>query len=526
MAADPTFASVWNQAGLAFKLPNAVNLLGHSNTPNIAAIQDALTQAIDGNYTPAALGAIANMRRAIAATVTPDTLRALWRPFLQDMVIAAGQKSLAGASDAAMLDAIRQYMVDNDLLIKGRGQTFGTPSAGGSNVGNGSLLRCTVDKDGWPLPTGPEAKRAKVTKDAHKEGRKYAEVFTFEGQLPGIDNLDWRGSGLAVEVPSAHPQTSKLIKNPSFDQHDASADDTSPGSTTGVTNWTIGSSAANFKMRSAAGYTFGGYPGQPTTTWGLEFVGSDSISQTLATVSPGISFGDEPHLVGLRWKRLASATGTLTLALGASSVAVDISTGTNGEWNHLYIALDEDCYFDNFNATDLKLTITAGTLATGTVVVDQVIVCPMVNVDGTYYLPVSGSTPWLKDDVFTWTDQEGAVRAILAYLLWLAFGADGWLPAAPDATEITAAGGRTLTFANSGSADTITASSGSFIDDGYKPGMLVTSAGTSSNNLTTGPIATVTALVLTFGSDTSLTNEGPLSATATLNATAPIPDPT
>lgn len=525
--ADPTFASVWNQAGLALKLPNAINLFGHSTTPNVADIQDALTTAIDGNFTPAALGAVANLRRTLGATVTPDTLRALWVPFLQEAVFAADLKSLAGASNGAMLDGIRQYMVDNVLLLKGRGMTFGTPSAGVGNVGvAGAMLRCTVDKDGWPLPTGPEAKSAKVTQDALTGVRKYAEVWTFEGSLPGPDNLDWQGSGLLAQgVASAHPLTTSIIKNPSFDQSDATADNATPGSTTAVTNWVMTGSAANFRLRSASGYAFGGYPGQPATTYGLEIVASDAISQTLATVSPGVSFGSGPHLIAIRWKRKASATGTLTLALGASSVSATIGSASNDAWNILYIALDSSCYFDTFNATDLKLTITAGTLATGTVVVDHVVVCPMVNVDGTYYLPVSGSTPWLKDDIYTWTDADGGTRAILSYLLWLAFGADGWLPSAPDATQVTASGGRTLTYANSGSADTITASSGSFISDGFKPGMLVASAGTSSNNLTTGPLVTVTATVLTFGAGTSLTNEGPLSSTATLNATAPIPDP-
>src|SRR5690606_35293893 len=144
-----------------------------------------------------------------------------------------------------------------------------------------------------------------------------------------------------------------------------------------------------------------------------------------------------------------------------------IGSAINDEWNFLYIALDGDCYFDNFNTTDLALTITVGSLATGTVLIDHVVVAPMENVEGTYYLPGSGSTPWLKDDVYTWTDQEGATRAILAYMLWLAYGADGWLPSAPDATQVTAAGGRTLTFA--ASDDSITASSGDFEADGYKP---------------------------------------------------------
>lgn len=85
--------------------------------------------------------------------------------------------------------------------------------------------------------------------------------------------------------------------------------------------------------------------------------------------------------------------------------------------------------------------------------------------------------------------------------------------AAPAATEIVAAGGRTLTFAASGK--TITASSGSFLADGYRPGRDLVVAGSSDNN-GTFTIVSVTATVIVVEED--LTDEGPLSATATLNS--------
>jgi hypothetical protein len=81
------------------------------------------------------------------------------------------------------------------------------------------------------------------------------------------------------------------------------------------------------------------------------------------------------------------------------------------------------------------------------------------------------------------------------------------------ASTVTAAGGRTLTFAASGK--TITASTGSFITDGYRVGRTLVVAGSSSNN-GSYTIATVTALVITVVQ--TLVNEGPLSATATLNS--------
>lgn len=66
---------------------------------------------------------------------------------------------------------------------------------------------------------------------------------------------------------------------------------------------------------------------------------------------------------------------------------------------------------------------------------------------------------------------------------------------------ITVASTPTLTFAEVGATgDTLTRSRGSWLDDGFRVGDLVTIAGTASNNFTASAgIATITALVITFG---------------------------
>jgi len=70
-------------------------------------------------------------------------------------------------------------------------------------------------------------------------------------------------------------------------------------------------------------------------------------------------------------------------------------------------------------------------------------------------------------------------------------------------------GNPNLTFANVGSADTITRSAGSWISDGFANNDYVTITGSVSNN-TAGKVATVTDTVLTFGATVSLVNEGPV----------------
>ncbi len=75
-------------------------------------------------------------------------------------------------------------------------------------------------------------------------------------------------------------------------------------------------------------------------------------------------------------------------------------------------------------------------------------------------------------------------------------------------------GSPTLTFAEIGaSADTITRSAGSFVADGFAVGMVITVAGSVSNNVTS-KVAGVSALVLTLADSLpadDLANEGPVS---------------
>jgi hypothetical protein len=64
----------------------------------------------------------------------------------------------------------------------------------------------------------------------------------------------------------------------------------------------------------------------------------------------------------------------------------------------------------------------------------------------------------------------------------------------------------TLTFAEAGDADTITRNRGSWLDDGFRAGDIITITGTASNNVT-GPIATVTSSVITMTDATDLAAE-------------------
>ncbi len=79
-----------------------------------------------------------------------------------------------------------------------------------------------------------------------------------------------------------------------------------------------------------------------------------------------------------------------------------------------------------------------------------------------------------------------------------------------DLAIVEMSGTPTLTFANVGATgDTITRSTGSWVDDGFAIGMSIRVTGSVSNNVT-ATIATVAATILTLGA-TALTDEGPVS---------------
>jgi len=116
-------------------------------------------------------------------------------------------------------------------------------------------------------------------------------------------------------------------------------------------------------------------------------------------------------------------------------------------------------------------------------------------------------------DILRGLSQPMAVQQILLFL----GGQISWsINVAMHATDVLASASRTLEFKdNTPSADSIEASSGSFLTDGYCCAMEVTVTGTTLNN-GTYKIASVTDTVITLEISESLSNEGPFSSGAKL----------
>lgn len=445
---DVTFANTWIMYGKVVKIVNEWQKFGASNTPNLLDMIDALVVLLDGEFTTDVMGDIRALRGSLAGGITPDFLRRLWRPFARELcrIIGAPELQANGQiADATALKRIRQYMEDNTQTLNSRGMTLDT-SASGSPTGTGAISRLTVDKDANTLEcTGAEGKAFYCDKDQNGGVSKHAEVFEFRFDDADPSGLQFTGTGGTKSLASLHAKSGNILVNPSFEQG-AVTNNTALATTGQLTGWDVGT-AASWKTQSAAGYVYRGYANDTGVThFGLECITSDTITQVVKAENPGAQFNERvPYYCQIAWQRKASATGNLTLHLGAQNTLVTIGSGTNDVWNILRIDLDSSLYYDNFKEDALDVKVQIGSLATGTVVIDDLVLAPMTNLDGTWWAVVGGATPWIRGDTLTYTDVDGT-RALFSYWLWQTFRDQpevllemrGWFPTDAAAGETIA----------------------------------------------------------------------------------------
>lgn len=508
-----------------------------TTTTGLIATTAAAKNTLTGDEGQRAIPAIDGLIDLGGAMVSTDAIRSAVEPVVFELARST-EIDRAAANIQAAWEALYDYCADTPRHVVASGDTYDTSfSAGASNVGTGSCYRLTVDENGFTLAgIDPDAYTVECMADARTTGRAHDEDFEIRGTAGRLDNLDLTGTNLEGLRFKGLTASAGLLRNGSFDQA------TYSGSTiSAMAGWrtaTDGASAVpNSNIEIDATNAFRTTPGN-TNSYGLKFTADETVYQDVVVENNARVDLNAPHMIWARVRRNGSATGNVTLRLsgtlgsGGVSATVALSSITADTWTTLVIAVGADSWPANWNANDLKFQVKVDTLATSTVTIDDCGAVPMTRFGaqgnartgrgsmGQYVCYLGGQTPSKKGDTYTVTDSEGT-RGVVNY--WLRKAGLGYLPSAAAATEVTAAGGRTLTFADA-DPDTITASSGSFVSDGYKAGMNIVVAGSSSNN-GTFLIATVAATVITLDAAETLAAEGPVSATATLNASAYIPDP-
>lgn len=378
---------------------------------------DTATQALEGQLAPGAIAAIQGARASASDSIS----RARVRQGLIPLLTEYGR--LCDLPEAANLDMLVERVIEDlrvaPTLVTSRGFSRGSASAGGSNVGNGTISRLTVDEAGYALENSwPETKTARCVSDQNTGAFKHAEVFEFRGVEGPLDFIGFpsagSGEGGKVLITGKHAGSGvggSLLTNSSFDSYNT-------GASQPIVGWTIDTSAnATYGSTSASAYR--GNPSSSVDGY-LTLTGNVLITQAINrrfTLNPRV-----PYRARLMVHRGGTgADGNIILRMGSETKTVDLTTLAANAWAEVAMPLDKELYPKGFNEDGLTIEIEWASRTTGSLKIDDCIFAPMDFCDGTWWWLCGGSTPFLRDDVFTIADTGGAAgTGVINYWLWRA----------------------------------------------------------------------------------------------------------
>lgn len=348
-------------------------------------------------------------QRALVAGILSGG-RSLLDPLILQLSRAMGYPQ---SNPDAVFPILYRYMALNQGTFKSsprvtlRNFTRGSWTAGGSNQGNGTVLRMLVDRYDLPLEAdAPDVWNFVCSLDANSGTNPGQEQFTVQG-LPYRDNLLRYATGSSIGVGNQIPapnligvtgdSTRNFLVNPSM------SDSQGTGATFALTGWTVAAGAAStcsidttqYYRRSNIEQT----PGSLKTTATVSFIQQIPASQFQAALAY--------MMQGACNFSAGGATGSVRMRLGTTAtylVDVTVSSGVAG-WNVIRPTIDKKLYFANFaGAGDIYLRFDI-TVSSGTYILfDDICLNPWQNVAGKLLWAIGGATNWVVGDSATLTD--------------------------------------------------------------------------------------------------------------------------
>lgn len=397
--ASPSAAEIRAQINAVVDLLNETYLFASQNAENFVDLEDAVVQSMEGDFADQVLAAVSTMRGYLNSAVSSTMAAALLGPLFQSY---AKVLDIPFRDIPSIFKELSEYMVGASEDVLTRTMVFGSISAGGGNVGTGTINRLTTDELGYDIENATaEGKTAKCVRDERSGAIEHEESFLVYGKNAEKDVVELTGSGKNTEIKAVSARNvSTYVQNPSFEDFTGSV-----GALTALAGWTVAGSIANLDVDQTNYYR--SYRGSQTPT-ALQFDAAEKITQALsirkATFDPRV-----PYYAQIAYNRsVGSGAATLTIRVGANSKSVVLAAQSG--WNILRLDLDENLFFDNWNETDADVEIEISSYSSGSILVDDLILHPMFLFDGLWWLPVGGATKFLRDDVFTWTDSETGAK--------------------------------------------------------------------------------------------------------------------
>lgn len=336
--ASPTEDEIQSQIGLAIKLLDETVDFGSSNTPNVASMVDACIEAAEGDWTGAAGAALEAWRARLSSLLAPQECATILLPHW------LAYAKLNGYPETDAISIIRRLyrtFADGSKRVKSRVFSFGSISAGGSNVGTGTINRLTKDAYNHDIENQTaDVKTFECVEDEHTGASEHEERFEIRGQAAYRDLLSFTGSGERGVIRAVSSRgAEQYFNNPSFDTFEGSG-----ASITSIPGWTVGTNIANFEEVTSSYYRDA--PGV-TTAKCVKFETNDSLEQNF-NVRPAIFDPGIPVYVQIAYNRqTGSGDGTLTLTFGNVTANVVLAAQTG--WNILRIAIGANAWHKNFN---------------------------------------------------------------------------------------------------------------------------------------------------------------------------------
>lgn len=421
--ASPTISEVHTLLKDAVDLLEETRKYAETNSKNFAGdtgsggMEDTLVQALEGDFSVEVLSAVAGMRTGVnaalagAATVLEAVLRTYGK------LINAPETNIQ-----ALITRIYDYFADNSITVKSSAWSYGSPSAGGSNVGNGTIRRLTTDKRGYFIENiFPGTTNAKVIQDQSTGRARHEERFELRGGVPGRDLLNMQGNGIVAGVNCFSARDSFLL-NPSFSRYSGSA-----AVPTEITSWTPNTNIANFAIDESNYYR--DFPGDTLNSGAagsasLKISAADKLSQALSLRGTPLDPETPMHLEIAYNRQIGSGSATLKIELGSLSTTVVLAAQTG--WNKLYMPIGQNCWHRMWNQDAPSVKVGLSAYTSGYVLVDDFLLVPWLYLDGDWVMPIGGSTPFMNEDTFSWADSatEGKIQK------WMKRGFKRYLPSA------------------------------------------------------------------------------------------------
>lgn len=447
MSGTPTEAEIQTQ------WKNVVNILETFRThidgthAGSGGLWDVLLQSLEGEYTPADLASWVNgFRAGCSDLLTPSTVVAALTPILFEYAarIDADATATQGFGTgyrtvSEIMRALYDWFHEKSYSVESRAITYDTSAtAGGSNVGNGAMARLTEDENGYDLEAcHVEKKQFKCVADQNSGKQENAEVFECLGEAASFDSLlrAQFGSGTAANttIVSKHAGQGaggSMLANSSFSEFDSAGSPKFRG-------WTESAAPSGSLDQDTTNY-YRTHPGAQTNA-SLELtggLGTITLKQPLSSLRNRRLDPDTPYGLRIMFNRqIGIATGgTLTIRCGSNSKSVAIAAQTG--WNELILDMDANLWFRQFNEDPFDIEIEWASSTSGTLLIDDAIFAPLDLIDGTYWFLRGNDathTPWLVDDVLSFTDTGGAPAT--GKIQWFLFVAGlGYLPSSGSPT--------------------------------------------------------------------------------------------